>query len=231
MRDIGTVSDGTDIVTAYALVNGRRTVYIPVTKRADASTLSVVSQVKAHPGVPGAGAGRYHSQLRVRPVALRTAPLRAGARGGALGAPLTGLMVLLFLRDWRSAFDRRDQHSARAAGRGRRLWVTGQTINIMTLGGLALAVGMLVDEATVEIENIHTHLARGTVAAGGAGGLPRAAVPRLLAMLSVWRCSCRRSSWRRARAFSCRWRWRSVSPCRFVYLSSTWCRYCRCGGW
>ena len=80
----------------------------------------------------------------------------------ALGALLTGLMVLLFLRDWRSALIVVADDPVRAARRAwSALWLTGQTINIMTLGGLALAVGILVDEATVAIENIHTHLARG----------------------------------------------------------------------
>src|SRR5207244_7506153 len=66
------------------------------------------------------------------------------------------------------------------------LWATGQTINIMTLGGLALAVGILVDEATVAIENIHTHLARGApVARGVLEASGEVVVPRLLAMLSV----------------------------------------------
>ena len=80
---------------------------------------------------------------------------------GALGAVLTGLMVLLFLRDWRSALIVVINIPLVAAGRRVALWITGQTINIMTLGGLALAVGILVDEATVAIENIHAHLARG----------------------------------------------------------------------
>src|SRR3989442_7791474 len=87
--------------------------------------------------------------------------IRGLATEGALGAVLTGLMVLLFLRDWRSALIvvATIPFALLAALVG--LWLTGQTVNIMTLGGLALAVGILVDEATVAIENIHTHLARG----------------------------------------------------------------------
>ena len=77
---------------------------------------------------------------------------------GLLGAVLTGLMVLLFLRDWRSALIVIIDIPFALLARRRLLWATGQTINIMTLGGLALAVGVLVDEATVEIENIHTHM-------------------------------------------------------------------------
>jgi len=80
---------------------------------------------------------------------------------GALGALLTGLMVLLFLRDWRSALIVVINIPLSLMGAVLALWITKQTINIMTLGGLALAVGILVDEATVCIENIHTHLNRG----------------------------------------------------------------------
>src|SRR5207249_7223603 len=75
-----------------------------------------------------------------------------------LGAVLTGLMVLIFLRDLRSALIVVITIPFSILSAVVCLWVTGQTINIMTLGGLALAVGILVDEATVEIENIHTHL-------------------------------------------------------------------------
>ena len=90
---------------------------------------------------------------------------------GALGAVLSGLMVLLFLRDWRSALIVviNIPLSLLAAVFG--LWLTGQTINLMTLGGLALAVGILVDMSTVAIENIHTHMARAKV--GRASSLSR----------------------------------------------------------
>ena len=77
---------------------------------------------------------------------------------GLLGAALTGLMVLLFLRDWRSALIVVMNIPFALLSAVILLWATGQTINIMTLGGLALAVGVLVDEATVEIENIHTQM-------------------------------------------------------------------------
>ena len=95
-------------------------------------------------------------------------------------------MVLLFLRDWRSAAIVVVNIPFALLAAVVALWVAGQTINIMTLGGLALAVGILVDEATVAIENIHTHLARGTATARAvldASG--EMAVPRLLAMLCV----------------------------------------------
>src|SRR6202040_4336124 len=83
------------------------------------------------------------------------------AEEGLLGAILTGLMVLLFLRDWRSALVVVVNIPLAILAAAVALWATGQTINLMTLGGLALAVGILVDEGTVVIENVHSHLARG----------------------------------------------------------------------
>ena len=187
IRDIGTVSDSTDIPTAYALVNGRRAVYIPVTKRPNASTLDVVSEVRANLGrfqalVPDDIKVSYELD-QSRNV---SASLQAVLREAALGALLTGLMVLLFLRDWRSAGIVVVTIPFALLAAVIALWGAGQTINVMTLGGLALAVGILVDEATVAIENIHTHLARGVpVAEGVLDASGEVVVPRLLAMLSV----------------------------------------------
>ena len=187
IRDIGSVSDSTDIPTAYALVNGRRAVYIPVTKRPNASTLDVVSEVKANLGrfqalVPDDIKVSYELD-QSRNV---SASLQAVLREAALGALLTGLMVLVFLRDWRSAGIVVVTIPFALLAAVIALWGAGQTINVMTLGGLALAVGILVDEATVAIENIHTHLARGVpVAEGVLDASGEVVVPRLLAMLSV----------------------------------------------
>jgi multidrug efflux pump subunit AcrB len=187
IRDIGSVSDSTDIPTAYALVNGRRAVYIPVTKRPNASTLDVVSEVRANLGrfqalVPDDIKVSYELD-QSRNV---SASLQAVLREAALGALLTGLMVLLFLRNWRSAGIVVVTIPFALLAAVIALWGAGQTINVMTLGGLALAVGILVDEATVAIENIHTHLARGVpVAEGVLDASGEVAVPRLLAMLSV----------------------------------------------
>ena len=95
-------------------------------------------------------------------------------------------MVLVFLRDWRSAGIVVVTIPFALLSAVIALWGAGQTINVMTLGGLALAVGILVDEATVAIENIHTHLARGVpVAEGVLDASGEVVIPRLLAMLSV----------------------------------------------
>jgi len=187
VRDVGSVSDSTDIPTAYALVNGRRAVYIPVTKRPDASTLAVVREVKDN-------LARFQSLVpdditvsyELDQSGNVSAALQSVVREGLLGALLAGLMVLLFLRDWRSAGIVVVTIPFALLTAVVALGAAGQTINIMTLGGLALAVGILVDEATVAIENIHTHLARGaTVARGVLDASGEVVVPRLLAMLSV----------------------------------------------
>ncbi len=103
-----------------------------------------------------------------------------------MGAGLIGLMVLVFLRDWRSVVIVVLNIPFALCGALVALWLTGQTLNIMTLGGLALAVGILVDESTVEIENIHAKLDRtDSVALAVRQGNMDTAVPRLLAMLCV----------------------------------------------
>jgi multidrug efflux pump subunit AcrB len=187
IRDVGSVSDSTDIPSAYALVNGRRAVYIPVTKRPNASTLSVVSEVKANLGrfqslVPDDITVSYELDQSTNV----SAALESVLREALLGALLTGLMVLVFLRDWRSSAIVVVTIPFALLSAVVALWGAGQTINIMTLGGLALAVGILVDEATVAVENIHTHLSRGTpVARAILDASGEVVVPRLLAMLSV----------------------------------------------
>lgn len=187
LHDVATVEDGSDIATGYALVNGKRTVYIPVTKRADASTLEVVRLVKTNLSkfqavLPDDVKVSY--EFDQSPYVIRA--INGLALEGSLGAILTGLMVLLFLRDWRSALVVVVTIPLSLLVAAAGLWGSGQTINIMTLGGLALAVGVLVDEATVTIENIHTHLGRGErVAQAALLGTEETAGPTLLAMLSI----------------------------------------------
>ncbi|HKC85500.1 MAG TPA: efflux RND transporter permease subunit [Blastocatellia bacterium] len=187
VRDVGAVENGSDILSGYGLVNGRRTVYIPVTKRSDASTLDVVNRVKAE--LP-----RFQSlvpeDIKVSFEFDQSTIVKNSIRGlvfeGALGALLTGLMVLLFLRDARSALIVVTTIPFAILAGVVGLWLAGQTINIMTLGGLALAIGILVDEATVAVENIHTHLSRGSPVRRAVWDATRETVtPRLLAMLAV----------------------------------------------
>jgi multidrug efflux pump subunit AcrB len=187
IRDVGSVSDSTDIPTAYALVQGRRAVYIPVTKRPDASTLSVVSEVKANlPRFQALVPDDIKVSYELDQARHVSASLLAVLQEAAIGALLTGLMVLLFLRDWRSAGIVVVTIPVALLAGVIALWGAGQTINVMTLGGLALAVGILVDEATVAIENIHTHLARGVpVARAVLDASGEVVGPRLLAMFAV----------------------------------------------
>ena len=136
--------------------------------------------------IPGAGARRHHGVLRAGPVEERVGRAESVLREAVLGALLTGLVVLVFLRDWRSSAIVVITIPFALLAAVVALWGAGQTINIMTLGGLALAVGILVDEATVAIENIHTHLSRGTpLARAVLDASGEVVVPRLLAMLSV----------------------------------------------
>src|SRR5262249_7625699 len=115
-----------------------------------------------------------------------TNALRGLATEGALGALLTGLMVWLFLRDLRSAFIVVLTIPFALLAALVALWLTGQTMNLMTLGGLALAIGILVDAATVAIENVHTHLGHGQPTARAVlDACGEVLTPRLLAMLAV----------------------------------------------
>ena len=187
LHDIGSVTDTSDILVGYALVNGRRAVYLSVTKRADASTLAVVNEVKT--SIP-----RFRSLIPQdinisyefdQSTYVKNA-LSSLVREGILGAVLTGLMVLLFLRDLRSSAIVVATIPFALLTAVVALWGAGQTINTMTLGGLTLAVGILVDEATVAIENIHTHLGQGVPNAKAVLDASREVViPRLLAMLCV----------------------------------------------
>ena len=187
LRDIGTIENGTDNVTAYAHVNGKRTVYIPVTKRADASTLDVIHAVKASIGdfrkvVPD----DVDIRLEFDQSPVVTNLIRGLVTEGLLGAVLTGLMVLIFLRDWRGALIVVMNIPFALLGAVVVLWAVGQNINIMTLGGLALAVGVLVDEATVEIENIHTSMRPGVSRARAVvDACSRTAMARLLSMFCI----------------------------------------------
>ncbi len=187
IRDVGSVSDSSDLLAGYALLNGKRTIYIPVTKRPDASTLTVVQEVRDN-------LARFQSlvpeDIKITYEFDQSAYVRAAlmsvVREAIIGALLTGLTLLLFLRDWRSSLIVVITIPFALLTAVVLLKLTGQTINIMTLGGLALAVGVLVDESTVLLENIHVHLDNGeNVARAVLLASKEVAVPRLLAMLCV----------------------------------------------
>ena len=187
IRDVGTVTDATDIPVGYALVNGRKSVYLPVVKQASASTLTVVNAVKEN--LPRFQAVmpddvKVSYQFDESPIVYRA--IESVGVEGALGAGLTGLMVLLFLRDLRAVIIVVLNIPLALLGSIVILNLTGNTINIMTLGGLALAIGILVDEATVEIENIHTQMEHTpSMSRAVRQGNMETAVPRLLALLCI----------------------------------------------
>ena len=159
LRDVARVEDAADITAGYALIDGKRSVYLPITKSATASTWEVVQDLKK--AIP-----RFQAQL---PADVKLSyefdqsvyvinAVKNLLEEGAIGAILTGLMVLLFLGDVRGATIVIITIPVCVISGILFLNLCGQTINIMTLSGLSLAIGILVDESTVTIENIHQHL-------------------------------------------------------------------------
>jgi multidrug efflux pump subunit AcrB len=187
VKDIATVSMGSDVTSSYALINGKRSVYIPVTKRADASTWDVVQRVKAAlPDMQAAIPDDIKVSYEFDQSGYVINALKNLLFEGGLGAILTGLMVLLFLGDRRGALIVIMTIPLALLTSATLLYLCGQTINIMTLGGLALSVGILVDEATVTIENIHRHLEMGKSKAKAIADASREiALPKLLILLSI----------------------------------------------
>jgi multidrug efflux pump subunit AcrB len=162
LKDVATIEDGADITQGYVLVNGKRSVYLPITKSADASTWEVVQNLKA--ALP-----RFQALLPEDVKLTYTFDqsvyvinaVESLMTEGAIGAILTGLMVLLFLGDLRGALIVIITIPTCIISGVLFLSLFGQTINIMTLSGLSLAIGILVDESTVTIENIHQHMDMG----------------------------------------------------------------------
>src|SRR5206468_1118529 len=137
--------------------------YILVTKRADASTLSVVNNVRSElPRMRAVLPDDIKVSFEFDQSPYVTNSIRGVALESGIAAILVGAMVLLFLRDWRSVLVVVLNIPLALIGSVVALSLSGQTINLMTLGGLSLAVGILVDESTVEVENIHTQMARTT---------------------------------------------------------------------
>src|SRR5580692_3334172 len=162
VRDVATVADGADITVDYALVNGKRSVYIPVVKTPDASTWEVVQNLRKRlPEMQSLLPEDVNISYEFDQSIFVINAAKSLMTEGILGAILTGLMVLLFLRDWRSSLVVIITIPVAVLSSVFFLNLCGQTINIMTLSGLALAIGILVDQATVTIENIHQHLEMG----------------------------------------------------------------------
>jgi multidrug efflux pump subunit AcrB len=159
MRDVAHVADSNPPQRNVVRMNGRRSVLMTVLKSGSVSTLNIVDDVKALlPRLKQT----LPSSLKIVPVADQSIFVRAAISGvvreGAIAAALTGLMILLFLGSWRSTLIIMISIPLAILFSIALLSAMGQTLNIMTLGGLALAVGILVDDATVTIENINWHL-------------------------------------------------------------------------
>ncbi|HTI12684.1 MAG TPA: efflux RND transporter permease subunit, partial [Puia sp.] len=162
LRDVATIEDGADVTVGYGLVNGKRSVYLAIAKNADASTWEVVQKLKAAlPKMQAQLPEDVHLTYAFDQSVYVINSVKSLISEGAIGAILTGLMVLLFLGDLRGALIVIMTIPTSIISGILFLNLFGQTINIMTLSGLALAIGILVDESTVTIENIHQHLDMG----------------------------------------------------------------------
>jgi multidrug efflux pump subunit AcrB len=162
LKDVARVEDAADVTTSYAIINGKRSVYLPAIKTADASTWTVVKNLKAAlPNIQKLLPEDVKVTFEFDQSTYVINAVKSLVSEGAIGAILTGLMVLLFLGDRRSAFIVILTIPVSILIGVMCLKLAGQTINIMTLSGLALAIGILVDMATVTIENIHQHLEMG----------------------------------------------------------------------
>ncbi|GAC1704908.1 MAG: efflux RND transporter permease subunit [Flavisolibacter sp.] len=187
IKDIATVEDAADVTTGYALVNGKRSVYLPVIKKADASTLEVVTNLKN--SLPMLKES-LPADVRISYVFDQSVYIEKSITNliheGILGAVLTGLMVLLFLGDKRGALIVVITIPISILTAVILLHAFGQTINIMTLSGLALAIGILVDEATGTIENIHQHFEKNKPKSRAIlDALLEISIPKLLILLSI----------------------------------------------
>jgi len=162
IRDVATVKDGSDIATGYALIDGKRSVYINIAKAGNASTLDVVNNLKKElPNIQRNMPDDVKISYEFDQSIYITHALKNLIIEGILGALLTGLMITLFLKDRRAALIVILTIPISIISGVLFLKIFGQSINIMSLSGLALAIGVLVDESTVTIENIHQHFAMG----------------------------------------------------------------------
>jgi len=187
LGDIGHVRDGFSVQNNVVRTNGSRGALLTVLRNGQASTLDIVKGVKA--AMPKIMAGMPPA-LKVREVfdqsLFVTASIEGVLKEGLMAAALTGLMILLFLGSWRSTLIVSVSIPLSILSSLIFLKMFGATINVMTLGGLALAVGILVDDATVTIENIHRNLAMGkSLTRALLDGAAQIAAPTFISTLSI----------------------------------------------
>ncbi len=187
LRDVAVVKDGADVTSGYALINGKRSVYVSIAKSADASTWEVVNKLKeALPKIQSTLPEDVKLSYEFDQSVFVINAVKSLISEGVIGAILTGLMVLLFLGDRRAAVIVILTIPISVISGVLFLKLFGQTINIMSLSGLALAIGILVDESTVTIENIHQHLDMGKPKALAIWDACREiALPKLLILLCI----------------------------------------------
>ena len=187
LRDVATVSDGFAPQTNIVRQNGQRGVLVSILKAGNASTIDVVNGIREMlPRVEQT----LPPQLRIQPVADQSIFVKAAVAGvireAVIAACLTALMILLFLGSWRSTIIIAVSIPLSIVTSVMVLSLLGQTINIMTLGGLALAVGILVDDATVTIENMERYLEEGQkLREAILNGASQIAVPALVSTLCI----------------------------------------------
>ncbi|MCU1261842.1 MAG: acriflavin resistance protein [Bryobacterales bacterium] len=188
MRDVAQVRDGYQVQTNIVRSDGKRSALLTVLRHGGASTLAVVDGVKK---LLPAIAATLPSALRISPLFDQSIFVRASVSGvvreATIAAALTGLMILLFLGSWRSTLIVCLSIPLSILTSLIVVSLMGQTINIMTLGGLALAVGILVDDATVEIENVHRNMGiKGkTLVRAILDGAQQIAVPAFVSTLCI----------------------------------------------
>ncbi|RBM08834.1 efflux RND transporter permease subunit [Novacetimonas cocois] len=187
VRDVAHVRDGAMPQQNVVHVDGQRSALMTVLKSGATSTISIVQGIRDM--VPDATRG-LPKQLRLRLVNDQSLFVKAAVNGvmreGAIAACLTSLMILLFLGSWRSTLIVATSIPLSVMGAITALSTLGETLNVMTLGGLALAVGILVDEATVTIENIERHLEMGKdVHAAIIDGSGEIIVPAFLSLICI----------------------------------------------
>lgn len=186
LRDVGSVEDASRIQTGTVRINGRRQVYVPVYRQQGASTLSVVDGVKA--SLPKM-AERVPEGVKPEVVMDQSVYVRGAIESllheGVLGAGLASLMILIFLGSFRTTVIAVTCIPLSILGAIACLLASGNTINAMTLGGLALAIGPLVDNAIVVLENTHRHLSmrdvKKSATQGALDGAGEVALPVLVA--------------------------------------------------
>jgi multidrug efflux pump subunit AcrB len=187
IKDVAQVRDGFAVQTSIVRTNGARSALLTVLKNGKASTLSIVKAVKeALPRI----ASTLPSQLKITPLFDQSIFVRASMYGvlreAGIAAFLTALMILLFLGSWRSTLIVCTSIPLAILTSIIILTALGETINVMTLGGLALAVGILVDDATVEIENVHRNMAmKKPLTRAILDGAQQIAVPTLVSTLAI----------------------------------------------